>query len=801
MKKTRKTLSVILSIIMIVSVIPVTASAATSGTCGDNLIWNYDASTYTLTISGEGDMYDYSSIGRKWYSSNHIVYVVINDGVTGIGNYAFDTCISLIDITIPDSVTSIGSGAFYGCESLSDITIPESVTSIGDSAFYGCTSLSDIILPDGVTYIGSHAFLMCKRLTNITIPNSVKKIGDFAFGDCTSLIDITIPDSTSIGVSAFYNTAYYNDESNWENGALYLSDHLVDVKNSISGSYVIKEGTITIASWAFYNCNKLTEVTIPASVKIIGKSAFYKCNMLKKIMVDSKSAHFSTDEQGVLFNKDKTVLVLCIPALKLESYTVPATVTKIADYAFYYCDSLTEVTIPAGVETIGDYAFYECTKLEDVFYSGSPETCKIKLNESNESLFEAIFHFITGEIGGLCGDNLVWSLDEATGTLTIYGEGEMLGVYLYPDSLNYKMPWKEYKLQIKKLNIKNGVTSICTSAFSGCKNLAEATIADTVKIIGISAFYKCESLTTIKIPDSVKTIPQSAFEGCTSLTDIIIPDSVISIDSYAFRDCTSLTDITIPDSVISISNNAFYDTAYYDDESNWENGVLYIGKHLYKAKSEISGSYVIKKGTISILESAFYNCGSLTNITIPDSVASIGEWAFYKCKKLSVVYYGGTQEQWKAVVKTSGNSYLLKADIHFNCLGPDVYGYETVVTPPTCTEQGYTTHTCECGKSYVDSYVDACHNYATPVYTAPPCVAKGYTIYECYCGATRIADYVDVTGHVDSDGDGACEQCNKTVGATSTSTSDTNTSGIFSIFNVILKLLQQLLNSLNILSV
>ena len=183
---------------------------------------------------------------------------------------------------------------------------------------------------------------------------------------------------------------------------------------------------------------------------------------------------------------------------------------------------------------------------------------------------------------------------------------------------------------------------------------------DSVTSIGDYAFYNCASLTNITIPDSVTSIGSSAFEGCTGLTSAYIGNGVTSIDDYAFRDCSSLTSITIPNSVTSIGRTVFYNcasltnitipngvtvigdyafanTAYYNDKSNWENGVLYIGKHLIKAEESISGAYSIKSGTSTIAYSAFYDCTSLKSITIPDSVTSIVDYAFYNCSSLTSV--------------------------------------------------------------------------------------------------------------------------------------------------------------------
>ena len=321
---------------------------------------------------------------------------------------------------------------------------------------------------------------------------------------------------------------------------------------------------------------------------------------------------------------------------------------------------------------------------------------------------------------------------------------------------------------------KTGTVTDCDSSVTKA-NIPHTIKGVTVTSIGGSAFRYCTSLTSVTIPDSVTSIGNCAFASCTSLTGIwvaegnshyandasgvlfnkdkttlvqcpgafaayTIPNSVTSIGEYAFSHCTSLTSVTIPNSVTSIGEHAF--------------------------------SY----------------CTSLTSVTISDSVTSIGEYAFYDCTSLTDVYYAGSEAQWKAIsISSNRNDDLLTANIHYN-YGSHTHSYKAVVTAPTCTEKGYTTHTCACGDSYVDTYVDALghawdngkvtkeptatetgirtytctrcsetktetipkltheHSYKAVV-TAPTCTAKGYTTHTCSCGDSYVDTYVDALGH------------------------------------------------------
>lgn len=189
---------------------------------------------------------------------------------------------------------------------------------------------------------------------------------------------------------------------------------------------------------------------------------------------------------------------------------------------------------------------------------------------------------------------------------------------------------------LSNLTMESGVQTIGDDAFMDCTSLTSVVIHDSVTYIGERAFYNC-SIKKINIPGSVEKIGKSAFNSCDLLTELTIEDGVKNIGNGAFYYCTRLTYITIPDSVTSIGNNAFYNTEYYNNSSNWENNVLYADNHLLKANNSISGDYEIRQGTITISDSAFDDCHSLSSITIPGTVKNIGNSAFYYCSGLTSV--------------------------------------------------------------------------------------------------------------------------------------------------------------------
>ncbi len=430
--------------------------------------------------------------------------VTFGSSVTSIGDKAFRNCIGLTVITIPDSVTSIGDRAFGGCKGLTSITIPSNVANIGSCAFYGCSSLvtvnwnaTDCIRAGDISdknYYYSGIFLECTKLTTVNIGNNVTGIPSSAFYGCSGVTDITIPDSvTSIGHLAFgccSNLTTVNWNAKDCTFAGVSGSHIF---YSCSGLTTINIGdnVTTIPSYAFYDCSGLTSITIPDGVTSIGESAFSGCTGLTSITIPDSV--MSIGERAFYdtawYNNQPDGLVYAGKVAYKYKGTMPSNTSivikdgtlGIADYAFSGCSRLTSITIPDSVTSIGDYAFYECYGLTS-----------IAIPDSVTSIGNSAFYGCSG---------------------------------------------------LTSITIPDSVMSIGGGAFTYCSSLTSVTIGNGVTSIGGSAFSDCSRLTSITIPDSVTSIGWSAFGGCTGLTSITIPDSVTSIDQYAFSNCGSLTNI------------------------------------------------------------------------------------------------------------------------------------------------------------------------------------------------------------------------------------------------------------------
>ena len=496
----------------------------------DNLTWTLDADG-TLTISGTGAMKDYNAADNlsPAYMNSNVKKVVIEDGVTSIGELAFFKCSSLTNITIPDSVTCIAYAAFHGCSSLSSITIPNSVTSIGIYAFVVCSSLTSITIPDGVTSIGYGAFSNCSSLKTISLSckSSLKKSD---FGEQADLVSYTnqhlltktaakAATCTESGNKEYWTCEhcgkyFLSDDTNPATAtAVELSETVIPAlnhKNAIIRNASEPNGTNPGYSGDRYcpDCDTVFEK---------GYTYWNEGNLTWKLDADGTLTISGT---GAM--KDYDYYNNPSPASQkkdsVKKVVIEDGVTSIRNSAFYDCNSLTSITIPNSVTSIGAYAFSNCYYLTNITIPNSVTSIENYAFRSCSSLTSITIPDSVTSIGKLA----FYSCDSLT-----------------------------------SITISNSVTSIEERAFAYCSRLTSITIPDSVTSIGEAAFAGCSSLTIITIPDSVTSIGEYAFQSCSSLTSITIPDSVTSIGAYAFSDCWDLTSITIPDSVTTIGESAF----------------------------------------------------------------------------------------------------------------------------------------------------------------------------------------------------------------------------------------------------
>ncbi|MBR4288738.1 MAG: leucine-rich repeat protein, partial [Clostridia bacterium] len=600
-----------------------------------------------LTISGNGPMGDYSySTTAPWGTS--ITKVIIEGGVTTIGNYAFYNCSSLTSVTIPDRVTAIKDSAFHYCADLASVTIGDSVTSIEEDAFSGCDSLTSITIPDSVTTIGRCTFFSCENLASVTIGDSVTSIGNQAFDYCSSLADVWYKGISRNKISiGFYNSPLTNATWHYnfciKNIVDYthvydnISDadcsecsyvrygssgitgdcfwYVIGTELTITGDgamgdrdpnsalpwgtsitkVVIEDGVTTIGKSVFDFCSSLTSITISDSVTSIGDFAFYGCTGLTSITIPDSVISLGDS----VFSNCAGLTSITIPdsvislgdsvfsnCTSLVRVTIPDSVVSIGDSAFYGCSKLISIAIPAGVTTIGNFSFYDCHSLG-----------RVTIPDSVISIGQSAFY--------RCYSLVSITLPESITTIGKFA------FHLCSNLTSITIPASVTSIEesafdrcedLTSIIIPDGVTTIGKSAFSGCLGLTSVTIPDSVTTIGSFAFNYCKSLISVTIPDGVTAIDSHAFYNCSSLARITIPVSVTSIGDSAFEACTSLGSVTLPDFVASIGSNVFKDTAWYYDQPN---GLLYVGKVAYEYKGTCPSSVIIQEGTLGISRGAF----------------------------------------------------------------------------------------------------------------------------------------------------------------------------------------------------
>ncbi|MGM9630229.1 leucine-rich repeat protein [Butyricicoccus sp.] len=371
------------------------ADGVASGTCGDNVTWVLDDSG-TLTISGTGAIWgcSYQDTSQPWYDvKSQILNIVIEDGITNIGQYCFQSCSNVKKVTLPDSITRIAQYAFQNCESMQNINLSDNITSIGERAFSGCTSWRPTTLPNQLTHLES-GVLSGTGVEQITIPDSVGYIGEYAFAGCKSLKEIVLPNSvTDVGDMAFQGCENLKKA--------VLSDHMTKISENM-----------------FYNCSLEDGVTIPSSVQEIGENAFYYTKMPEftvpaSITTIGNNAFAHSGLQKAVIPDTVTKIGDCLfqACDLLEEVDIPSNL-PVQKYMFQGCISLKEITIPEGVNEIKRNSFWNsgleviswpstleiieygafsgCNDLKEIYYNGSQAMLdQIYIGDSNEPLYNA----------------------------------------------------------------------------------------------------------------------------------------------------------------------------------------------------------------------------------------------------------------------------------------------------------------------------------------------------------------------------------------------------------------------------
>ncbi len=572
MIKAKRIWAAVIVFCMLLTLVPMSAFAEgeTSGTCGENLTWTYDQTAKTLTISGTGEMYSYYETAvtfRKiapWRENeeikNNLEKVVITDGVTAIGSYAFYGCPTLKEVVLPESVTEIRSDAFYGCTALKTISI-DKVTKLWSNAFTGCNSLESVILAEGLTYVSGGIFSNCKGLKSVYIPSSVTFFEEGFYG-CTSLESITVADGNTVYSSqdgVLYNNdkttlikfplnkpiteftipdtvtevegnAFYGhqkEDEYDENGLLIVGKWIVETKDIGGENYEIAvDDSVTHIANSIFAINNLKSISVPKSITSIGRGTFSGEDLISISVSEENTAYSS--ENGILYNKDKTELIQYPIGKTDEEITLADTVKKIGSRAFIYNQHLKKAEL-SDVEEIGDFAL-AYTNVKDVTFSPSlkkigswalawcEELEKADLPEGVEYIGSQSFNQCKALKDIHIPKSVTFVGEYAFNNTNICDSTGSGKVYYHDNWLLYVGGYHDLS---GSFEIKDGTVGICERAL-----------------------YYQPDITSVSIPTSVKYINESAFDDDGSLSEINYGGNKISWDKITKYDGMP-TNITI----------------------------------------------------------------------------------------------------------------------------------------------------------------------------------------------------------------------------------------------------------------
>lgn len=607
------------------------AAAQNSGTTGP-LNWNYDAGTKTLSITGTGDMPDFTIANRPpWEkTTNPIEKIVIEAGVKSVGAYAFRNSAALTSVTLPEGVQTIGEAAFNDCAALTSVTLPEGVQTIGKYAFSGCSALTSITLPGSVTAIGEQALGNCTALTDITVgwaaplgidanvfhpsvtlqniklhvPAGLTKAyrGKDVWKTFGKITDGTITNSPLDATQTWWE---YDDATRTltvsGTGAMpdfnsFDDQPWKDVREKIK-TVVIEAGVTSIGNEAFTGCEVLTSVTLPESgLETIGEKAFMGCE-------------------------------------KLSSITIPKSVTTIKEQAFFSCYALGGVTVgwteAGSIPNLPASAFsYPNGKVLHV-PAGTAEIYKAK------DEWKKFFIMDGKTAGGNLSTGLHWAYNDVTKTLSITGAGEIPD-YNYPE----EQPWCAFGGKAQTLTLGEGVTKIGKKAFTSFQVLPSITLPKSVATIGERAFENCHKLTDVTVPWTDNNIP-IPHEDAFGLPGLVLHVPAGTVETYKTKDVWKrffIMDGKTAGGDLGTGlhwefNNetktlSFTGQGEIPDYNNFEDRPWY-------APWEKVQTVTLGEGVTKIGKQALRELKKMTSVTLPKSVTEIGEMAFAFSKSLT----------------------------------------------------------------------------------------------------------------------------------------------------------------------
>ena len=559
-----------------------------------------------LTISGTGDTPDYGYDNHApWYAYRSQIYsVVVEDGITGLGNSALSDLENAVSIELPETLNSLGENCFANCMSLKTIDLPNGITYIPFGLFQNCSSLESITIPDGVTELSSgYVFSGCGSLSEIYFPASIRRIG--GYNERNQFVNVSIKDIFFAGtLSQWIDIDFV---SNGDSIPMQQPCNLY-INGEKLTNLTIPEDVTNIPEYAFQYVN-LNSVTIPANVTSVGEYAFYGSSVQSVRMADSvtnvgdyafancsglERVYFVGDQSkwsSIAWNSGNNALIdaprYFIGSFDdIRSVTVTAAEHGTISVSDAYCIPGDVITVIASPEP--GY------RLKSILVNGSPiEGNSFTAEEGVDYTVTAEFEFYMNvKDSGSCGSNMTWVLYD-NNELVISGTGAMTSYY----SNSGSPQWYNYRGIIESVIINEGVTSVGSYAFQNCTAIKSVKLPDSLEQIGDNAFSGCSSLKSIELPAGIESIGYAIFQNC-SIDSLYYKGNVqewlkISLPRWSFLECIDS---------------------------------LYIS-------GELVENLVIPDGTRIIPDYAFTGYDKLKTVVIPATVTEIGEQAF-QCSNL-----------------------------------------------------------------------------------------------------------------------------------------------------------------------
>lgn len=603
-------------------------------------------------------------LNSAFTDSQGLQCVIIQDGISYIGEDAFYSCNELTEVRLPNTLTDLGKRAFYET-GLVSVTVPGSVQTVMNNAFAGCESLQSVKLSPGAEDLYEGVFQNCTALTEVSLPATLKRIYASAFKGCKALAEITLPASvTSIGIAAFENSglikATFAEPLFWNVGSEWTTDpysaaealretcaHLEWKKQDNSADpdlifRTLEDGTYgvfhylnrevktviipatyqgvpvtTICEAAFMECTNLQSITLPEGLTTIESEAFYGCTALTRI-------------------------------------TLPSTLTEIGEYAFWECP-IGSLTIPASLETIGNYAFSGCREMTSLKLEKGVKTIGVGAFENNIALksitlpdglqvidvtafagcnklqtltIPASVTFIGDYAFGECRELYTVTIQSPDGWILTRGDDTVVADPLIDANQNAQMLRDQYAYYTWKRDSAGEEYLVYTMQDD-----------DTWAVSGVDSTEAREAVAHLTIPATYQGYPVTAirydgFERYVNLKSITLPDSITQIGSNAFDNCVSLTEIDLPDGLLEIGEWAFYNAGLVS--ITVPGGVTKIGNMTFCGCDQLTRA-VLEEGVYELGVDVFSECTSLTSVSLPSTLRIMDDGVFSGCTALAEI--------------------------------------------------------------------------------------------------------------------------------------------------------------------